>query len=184
MHLTLNLAFCFPPWLIACLNEESYPVHGGSVSSNKGVRGAKMQLSQGKDISNLQSASSSVATDNNSPVVPSTGFVDPDIEATLSQKMCSTFPVGPVDAKESDNVEPILQPQSEINLTNLNDCTAQDSQSEDGDLYLSECRLLLVGFEASEMRRLVNMVRRGGGSRYVLFNDKLTHIVVGTPSEM
>ncbi|PON91554.1 BRCT domain containing protein [Trema orientale] len=143
-----------------------------------------MQLSQGKDIGNLQSAPSSVATDTNSTVVPSAGFVDPDIEATLVQKTCSTFPVAGVNVKESDNAESTLQPQNEINLTNLDDCVANDSQSEDSDLYLSECRILLVGFEASEMRRLVNMVRRGGGSRYVLFNDKLTHIVVGTPSEI
>lgn len=156
----------------------------GSVSSNKSVRGVKVQLSQGKDISNLQSAPSSVATDTNSPLCPSASFVDPEIEATLSQKTCSTLPDAPVDVKESDNVEPILKLESEINLTNLDDCVANDSQSEDGDLYLSECRILLVGFEASEMRRLVNMVRRGGGSRYVLFNDKLTHIVVGMPSEM
>ena len=140
-----------------------------------------MQLSHGKDIGILQSVSSSMATDTNSQVVPSTGFVDPDIEATLSQ---NTSSAAPVYVKEGDNLEYAAQPQCEINLTNFDGCVADDSQSEDSDLYLSECRILLVGFEASEMRRLVNMIRRGGGSRYVLFNDKLTHIVVGTPSEM
>ncbi|XP_062097830.1 uncharacterized protein LOC133803732 isoform X2 [Humulus lupulus] len=169
----------------ARLNEESYPVQDGSVSSNKSIRGVKTQLSQGKDIGNLQSAPSSVATDTNSTMIHSAGFVDPDVEATLSQRMCSTFPDAPANVKQSDSVEPSLQSQrSEINLTNLDDCVANDSQSEDSDLYLSECRILLIGFEASEMRRLINMVRRGGGSRYVMFNDKLTHIVVGTPSEI
>ncbi|XP_062116606.1 uncharacterized protein LOC133830610 [Humulus lupulus] len=153
----------------ARLDEDSYPVQGGgSVSSKK--RGVKMQLSQGKDIGNLQAAPSSVATDTNSSVILSGGFVlDSDIEATLSQRTCSTFPVAPVNFKQSDGEEQSV---------------ANDSQYEDSDLYLSRCRILLVGFEASEMRRLVNMVRRGGGSRYVLFNDKLTHIVVGTPSEI
>ncbi|KAK6143199.1 hypothetical protein DH2020_023547 [Rehmannia glutinosa] len=62
-------------------------------------------------------------------------------------------------------------------------CIADDSQCEDDDLYLSECRILLVGFEASELRKLVDMVRQGGGSRYMSFNQKLTHVVVGNPSE-
>ncbi|MCI68848.1 DNA topoisomerase 2-binding protein 1-like, partial [Trifolium medium] len=44
--------------------------------------------------------------------------------------------------------------------------------------YLAECRIL-----ASEMRKLVNMVRKGGGSRCLSFNDKLTHIVIGNPTE-
>ncbi|KAL6211993.1 hypothetical protein ACLB2K_017216 [Fragaria x ananassa] len=43
------------------------------------------------------------------------------------------------------------------------------------------CRISLVGFEASEMRRLVNIIRRGGSTCYMSFNDRLTHIVVGTP---
>lgn len=142
-----------------------------------------MQLSQGKDISNLRSAPSSVATETNS-AVPSAGFVDPDTETTLSQSTSSTFLATQDYVKECENVETVLQPQRDINLTNLDGCVADDSQSEDNDLYLSESRILFVGFQASEMRRLVNMVRRGGGSRYVLFNDRLTHIVVGTPSEM
>lgn len=76
---------------------------------------------------------------------------------------------------------PPLESKCEVTLE---DCVADDSQSEDNDLYLSECRISFVGFEASEMRRLVNIVRRGGGSRYMSFSDRLTHIVVGTPSEM
>ncbi|KAF4373146.1 hypothetical protein F8388_019328 [Cannabis sativa] len=169
----------------ARLNEESYPVQGVSVSSNKGIRGVKVQLSHSKDISNLQSAPSSVATDSNSSVILSAGFMDPDVEATLSQRMCSKFPVAPVNVKQSDSEQPSLHSQiSEINTINLDDCVANDSQSDDSELYLSECRILLVGFEASEMRKLVNMIRRGGGSRYAIFDDKLTHVVVGFPSEI
>lgn len=142
------------------------------------------QLSQGKDIGSLQSSSSLLTADTYLPAVSCGGFVDPDTEATLSQNTSSTFSgAAPVTEKEGDSEVPIVQSKSEINLINVDDCVANDSQSEDSDLYLSECRILFVGFEASEMRRLVNIVRRGGGSRYMLFNDKLTHIVVGTPSE-
>ncbi|PIN17298.1 hypothetical protein CDL12_10034 [Handroanthus impetiginosus] len=70
------------------------------------------------------------------------------------------------------------------NDSNFAQCVADDSQSDSDDLYLSECRILLVGFEASELRKLVDMVRRGGGSRYVCFREKLTHIIVGNPSEI
>ena len=141
-----------------------------------------MQFSQGKDIGNSQSVPSSMAAETNSLVVPTSGSVDPDMEATLSQGTSSTFPAAQVYVKEGDNLEHVAQPQCD--LTNLDGCVADDSQSEDSDLYLSECRILLVGFEASEVRRLVNIIRKGGGSRFVSSNDKLTHIVVGTPSEM
>lgn len=142
-----------------------------------------MQVSQGKDVGDLQSASSLLAADTYLPAVSSGGFVDPDIEATLSQNTSSTLSAAPVSEKEGNRDVPTVQSENEINPINVDDCVANDSQSEDSDLYLSECRILLVGFEASEMRRLVNMVRRGGGSRYMFLNDKLTHIVVGAPSE-
>ncbi|KAF3447039.1 hypothetical protein FNV43_RR12219 [Rhamnella rubrinervis] len=168
----------------ACLNEESYPVQGGAVSSNKSIRGSvKKQLSQGKDIGSLQSASSFLTADTHLPAVSCGGFVDPDTEATLSQNTSSTFSAVPVTEKEGDSEVPIVQSKSEMNPINVDDCVANDSESEDSDLYLSECRILLVGFETSEMRRLVSIIRRGGGSRYMLSNDKLTHIVVGAPLE-
>lgn len=86
----------------------------------------------------------------------------------------------PVVSKDGAIEAPTAQTRNE---SNSDVCVANDSQSEDNDLYLSDCRILLVGFEASEMRKLVNMVRRGGGSRYVSYNNGLTHIVVGTLSE-
>lgn len=58
----------------------------------------------------------------------------------------------------------------------------EDSQSEDNDLYFLNCKIHLVGFDASEMHGLVNMVRRGSGSRYMCLNDQLTHVVVGNAS--
>ena len=136
--------------------------------------------SQDKGNVNFQSASSSLVADSNLQAVPCGGIADPDLEATLSQNTCSTFLVAPIIIKEEEAGEPAMQNKDENKLDGL---VADDSQTEDSDLYLSDCRILLVGFEASEMRKLVNMVRRGGGSRYMSFNDKLTHIVVGNPSE-
>ncbi|KAK1388394.1 hypothetical protein POM88_016572 [Heracleum sosnowskyi] len=68
--------------------------------------------------------------------------------------------------------------------TNFDGCVADDFQKDDNDLYLSDCRIALVGFKASEMRKLVSIICRGGGSRYMSLNENLTHIVVGTPSEI
>jgi topoisomerase (DNA) II binding protein 1 len=95
--------------------------------------------------------------------------------------MSSMFSDRPVSIKVLDCDKPMVKETIE---TNLDGCVADDSQSEDSDMYLSECRISLIGFEAPELRKLVNMVRRGGGSRYMTFNDKLTHIVVGAPTEV
>ncbi|KAJ1397083.1 BRCT domain [Sesbania bispinosa] len=137
----------------ACLNEESYPVQNGSVSSHKVTRGSTVQHSQEKDV-----------------------CMDRDLEAT--QTSVSNIPLS---VKEADAEAPPLPSSNELNFDGA---VAYDSESDDNGLYLSECRILLVGFEASQMRKLVNMVRKGGGSRYMSFNDKLTHIVIGNPTEM
>lgn len=64
------------------------------------------------------------------------------------------------------------------------DCyVAEDSEAENDDLYLSNCRISLVGFDEKEMLRLVMMIRNGGGSRHILLSEKLTHIILGAPSE-
>ncbi|KAJ7965505.1 DNA topoisomerase 2-binding protein 1 [Quillaja saponaria] len=128
----------------------------------------------------MQSAACSSVADSDLPVCCNK-FVDRDQEATDSQNFSSAFSNAPVSVTKADSEAHIVQLNNEVNLDST---VASDSQSDDSDLYLSECRILLVGFEASQMRRLVNMVRRGGGSRYMSFNDKLTHIVIGIPSEM
>ncbi|EOY16434.1 Topbp1, putative isoform 1 [Theobroma cacao] len=166
----------------ACLNEESYPVQGGCSSSKKNVSGSlSTQHSQDKFRGSSLSATSLMISDFNLSTVPPTGVGDPDLEATLSQNIPSMVSDAQVIVKEDGGEAPTLQPSNE---TKLDGCVANDSESEDNDLYLSDCRISLVGFEASEMRKLVMMVRRGGGSRYMSCNDKLTHIVVGTPSEV
>ncbi|CAM6102548.1 unnamed protein product [Calypogeia fissa] len=48
-------------------------------------------------------------------------------------------------------------------------------------MYLSGCRFFLAGFESLEMRRLVHMVLNGGGTRYMEFNERVTHVVLGKP---
>ncbi|KAM1022887.1 hypothetical protein ACFX13_044495 [Malus domestica] len=169
----------------ACLHEESYPVQGGSISSNKSVRGCfTLQNSQSSASGNLQFVPPSVVADSNLTAAPCSGTVDSDLEATVSQKMTTIFSYAPFVVKNEDSKAPTFDPLESKSEVNLDGCVADDSQSEGDDLYLSECRISLIGFEASELRRLVNMVRRGGGSRYMSFNDKLTHIVVGTPSEI
>lgn len=165
---------------VACLNEELFAVQHGSVSSHKVTRDLTMQHSQEKDFGKLHSAASSGATDSNVQVFSCAEFMDRDLEATQSEHMSSVSNV-PLFAKEADSEPLPLQTCSELNFDGA---VANDSESDDNDLYLSECRILLVGFEACEMRKLVNMVRKGGGSRYMSFNDKLTHIVIGNPTEM
>ncbi|KAK7275610.1 hypothetical protein RIF29_16729 [Crotalaria pallida] len=164
----------------ACVNEESYPVQNVSLSSHKVNRDSTVQHGQEKDMRKLQSVASAAAADSNMTAFPCDESVDRDLEATQSEYM-SSFSNASVFIKEADAEAPPVQTSNEMDFDGV---VANDSESDDNDLYLSECRVLLVGFEASEMRKLVNMVRKGGGSRCMSFNDKLTHIVIGNPSEM
>eukprot|EP00268_Persea_americana_P053257 TRINITY_DN6013_c0_g1_i4.p1 TRINITY_DN6013_c0_g1~~TRINITY_DN6013_c0_g1_i4.p1 ORF type:complete len:814 (-),score=125.40 TRINITY_DN6013_c0_g1_i4:2532-4973(-) len=148
----------------ACLDEEFYPVHGAPNSSTAGKSGLKRPHTQHKGTTTLQSVPSNTIT---------------EMEATASQST-SSFSDATVVTKEGSEA-PSLQSGGD---GNLGGCVAHDSQSEDSDLYLSECRILFVGFETTKMRKLVNMVRRGGGTRHMSFSEKLTHIVVGKPTEI
>ncbi|XP_077224366.1 transcription coactivator isoform X2 [Tasmannia lanceolata] len=150
----------------ACLNEELYPVRGASVSSSNAVKvGLKGQHIQDKGV-------------KTSECVPSP--VTADLETTLSQNTGSAFSDATFFTTKETDLEPSLQVRDEAKFQG---CVAEDSQSEDNDLYLSDCRILFVGFEATELRKLVNMVRKGGGTRHMSFSEKLTHIIVGTLSE-
>ncbi|KAI3448827.1 hypothetical protein Pfo_005492 [Paulownia fortunei] len=162
----------------ACLSEESYPVQGSSASSMSTLKTVE-QHSQGKGIRNSQYSSSSMATASDSETNFSAQDMEPDLEILLPN-IYSTFFEGPPLPKEG-NDPPADKHKNDSDFAR---CVADDSQSEDDDLYLSECRILLVGFEASELRKLVDMVRQGGGSRYMSFSKKLTHVVVGNPSEI
>ncbi|KAK9050118.1 hypothetical protein SSX86_030912, partial [Deinandra increscens subsp. villosa] len=148
----------------ACLNEESYPVQKSPGTSMNSQR-TFSKVSRNSECAPHQEISCD-------------GMVDADLETTLSQNMASISDM-PVLVSD-DNTPPCIQHKTSFDT---DACVAEDSQSEENDLYLLDCKIHLVGFDASEMRRLVNMVRRGGGSRYMSLNEQLTHIVVGTPSE-
>ncbi|CAM8939523.1 unnamed protein product [Rhodiola kirilowii] len=165
----------------ACLNEESYPVQGAPVSSINAARASfSSQRSQDTTKKTSQSAFSSAVADSNQQAFPYSDLRDQDLEATLSQKVSFKVP-DYSDFLKEDNGKPSEHPISELQVDG---CVADDSQSEDNDLYLSECRIFLAGFGAPEMRKLVNTVRGGGGSRYMAINNGLTHIVIGDPSEI
>ncbi|VYS51306.1 unnamed protein product [Arabidopsis thaliana] len=153
-----------------CLNEESYPVLG-SIPLTRGVR----DLGVHNGLEKFPSAATASAADS---YVSCAQSRDSDIEASASQNVFPTSMNPSTDVKEPGG-GPTARPQEQ----NIDGCTARDSESEDNDLYLSDCRIFLLGFEASEMRKLAKLVRRGGGSRYMLLNERMTHIVVGTPSE-
>ncbi|CAI9266608.1 unnamed protein product [Lactuca saligna] len=160
----------------ACLNEDSYPVQRSpGTSMNSQRTSLKMQHSQEKVIRNSQGAPISITHQE----ISCDGMADADLEATLSQNMASTCSDIPGIISE-EKTTPTIQPKT---CMDIDGCVAEDSQSEGNDLYFLNCKIHLVGFDAPEMRRLVNMVRRGSGSRYMSLNDQLTHIVVGTPSE-
>ncbi|PIA47580.1 hypothetical protein AQUCO_01400310v1 [Aquilegia coerulea] len=155
----------------ACLDEESYPVQVSSTSSASVMKGGMAgvltgQHSQVKGNITSQSVQSSMIT---------------EVETALSQNMSSAFSDANVFTKCEDSDAANLQPGDE---TKFDGFVADDSQTEDDDSYLSDCRILFVGFQASEMRKLVKLVHKGGGSRCMsLSEERLTHIVVGSPSE-
>ncbi|KAL6513392.1 hypothetical protein OROGR_020878 [Orobanche gracilis] len=160
----------------ACLSEESYPVQG-TFASSLGSLKTMEQHSQVTVVRNSQ-YTSSMATASESNAIFSAQDMEPDHEIPLPDICPSVFEVP--QAPKVDEDPPADERKHDSDFSR---CVADDSQCEGDDLYLSECRILLVGFEPSELRMLVEMVRQGGGSRYMSFNRKLTHIIVGNPSE-
>ncbi|XP_010428809.1 PREDICTED: DNA topoisomerase 2-binding protein 1-like isoform X2 [Camelina sativa] len=156
-----------------CLSEESYPVLS-SIPLARGLRDKGIHHNVQEKFPLPTAVSVSVA-DSYASCAQSR---DSDIEASASQNIFSTSMNPSTDVKEPSE-GPHTRPQEQ----DIDGCTARDSESEDNDLYLSDCRIFLLGFEASEMRRLFKLVCRGGGTRYMLLNESMTHIVVGTPSE-
>lgn len=129
------------------------------------------------DIQTLQKEQSYQEFSNVSSV-PTSRALD-DLEATLSQNIASSFS----DAQEI-NVEDKNAPAEQRKDDPSYDYrVAEDSEAEDNDLYLSNCRIFLAGFEEKEHSKLVNMIRKGGGTRHMLLSEKLTHIIIGAPSE-
>uniref|UniRef100_A0A804JKA6 BRCT domain-containing protein n=1 Tax=Musa acuminata subsp. malaccensis TaxID=214687 RepID=A0A804JKA6_MUSAM len=102
-----------------------------------------------------------------------------DLEATSSQNISSSFSDATKLKNEGMDSAAVQLKDEKM----LNSHVAEDSESDDNDLYLSNCRILLVGFEEVKLNRLVTMIRNGGGTRHMILNEKLTHIIIGEPSE-
>uniref|UniRef100_A0A7N1A2N6 BRCT domain-containing protein n=1 Tax=Kalanchoe fedtschenkoi TaxID=63787 RepID=A0A7N1A2N6_KALFE len=166
---------------ISFVTNRNFLLMGATVSSINAARSSfSSQRSQDTTTKTSQSAFSSAVADSNQQVFPNPDVKDQDLDTTISQKGSFKAP-DYSDVLKEDKGMPSEQPISEFQVDG---CVADDSQSEDNDLYLSECRIFFVGFGAPELRKLVNAVRKGGGSRYMSINDKLTHVVIGDPSEL
>ncbi|KAK9741001.1 hypothetical protein RND81_03G075200 [Saponaria officinalis] len=134
---------------------------------------------QDRNLRNSQPISSSAVSDSSLHAVPSVGNKESDVDVTLSQNISyiSSYDVSTVFKKEEAGAPELPQNNKE-----LEGCVADDSETD--DLYLSDCKIYFVGFDTSDTRKLLGMVRRGGGSRYMFCNERLTHIIVGAPSDV
>ncbi|CAO2152844.1 unnamed protein product [Urochloa humidicola] len=150
----------------ACLDENSYLVCQSSSASS----GLKTSLKE-QHNPEISSASASFQP------IPAASVDD---SVSTSQYVPASFG----DASKISNTDIVGAPdvQEAIEMQ-VDSHVAEDSDSENDDLYLSNCRISLVGFEEKEMLRLLMMIRNGGGSRHILLNEKLTHIILGAPSE-
>ncbi|KAG0529102.1 hypothetical protein BDA96_05G069500 [Sorghum bicolor] len=146
----------------ACQDESSYLV----CQSSSAFSGSKSSFKEQQNPE-ISSASASFQP------VPATSVDD---SVSMSQYLPASFG----DAARISIATPSVQETNEMQVDSR---VAEDSEPENDDLYLSNCRIALVGFEEKELLRLVMMIRNGGGSRHILLSEKLTHIVIGTPSD-
>ncbi|CAL4994372.1 unnamed protein product [Urochloa decumbens] len=150
----------------ACLDENSYPVCQSSSASS----GLKTSL---KEQYNPEISTASASFQP----VPAASVDD---SVSTSQFVPASFG----DASKISNTDIVGAPGvQEANEMQVDSHVTEDSDVENDDLYLSNCRISLVGFEEKESLRLLMMIRKGGGSRHILLNEKLTHIILGAPSE-
>ncbi|XP_021718189.1 DNA topoisomerase 2-binding protein 1-A-like [Chenopodium quinoa] len=162
-----------------CLDEEAYSVQSPSISSASALRKKLISKScQDKCTIKSQSILSSVATDSSLQAAPSVWTTDSDLDVAQSQNLSSGCQNVSFISKDEETERHDLPGDAK----ELDCCIADDSESDDG-LYLSDCKICLVGFSASDVRKLVSIVRKGGGSRYMSCSERLTHIVVGEPSD-
>eukprot|EP01018_Ginkgo_biloba_P019691 Gb_04893 [translate_table: standard] len=147
----------------ACLDDDLYPVQATN-TSKLAKKGIPKSHNQDKEIVSQEIVSLTMAA---------------NLQSSISQRLSSTPSVSLASTKEQAETVGL----SAENTSEWAGRIAADSQNEDNDLYLANCRIILAGFQAVEMRKLVSMVRSGGGSRYMSFSEKLTHIIVGKPSK-
>uniref|UniRef100_A0A0D9XPZ4 BRCT domain-containing protein n=1 Tax=Leersia perrieri TaxID=77586 RepID=A0A0D9XPZ4_9ORYZ len=164
-----NIHIVDPKWIEqsvarkAYLDESTYLVCQNSTNFN----GIKRSL---KEQHNPEISSASFQP------VPTTSVDD---SVATSQYVPASFG----DASKICNTDISAPSFQETNEIQVDGHVAEDSEAEDDDLYLSNCRISLVGFEEKELSRLVMMIRNGGGSRHVMLSERLTHIILGAPSE-
>ncbi|XP_078433783.1 transcription coactivator isoform X2 [Wolffia australiana] len=148
----------------ACLDENHYPVSRAPIPPIKPRSIMRDQASQDQSIRMSESAMSACFS---------------DFDAATSQIASSN----PSDSNKFRTEDGDLVANSTGDGQKFPCSVAKDSEDEDNDLYLSDCRILVIGFEGKDQRKLVKMIRNGGGTRHMLLTEKLTHIIVGAPSE-
>ncbi|KAK9167384.1 hypothetical protein Scep_002575 [Stephania cephalantha] len=121
----------------SCLEEKSFPVQEPAISLKSGPKEKHSQ-------------------DRGSTISPVPCTVMADSETTQSFNMSSTYS----DSTSFNKGEGVERPASEPGDEKKFGCAVADDSQSDSDLYLSDCRIILVGFQAAEMRKLVGMVRR------------------------
>jgi topoisomerase (DNA) II binding protein 1 len=151
-------------WNTVCVDENAYVIRQRSTNYNGIKSSLQEQRNPEKSSASFQSVPATSVDDS-----VSTSQYAP-VSSAYASKICSTDIAGAPGVEETNE----MQVDSHV---------AQDSEAEDDDLYLSNCRISLVGFEEKELSRLVMMIRDGGGSRHVMLSERLTHIILGAPSE-
>lgn len=145
----------------ACLDEDLFPVNAG----------------QEKPI---------VITQLSGPLP-----ADTTLENAKSEVIMSSAP-SVISITPSCNEEQVVENandniRSEISqdeqCISLQQQSLEDSLCEEENMYLSNCRIYFTGFTVPELRKYVNMVRDGGGTRHMEFSHKVTHVIVGKPTE-
>ncbi|CAM0874720.1 unnamed protein product [Alopecurus aequalis] len=147
-----------------CVDENAYVISQRSTIYNGIKSSLQEQRNPEKSSASFQSVPATSVDDSvsTSQYAPAT--------SGYASKLCSTDIAGAPSVEETNE----MQVDSHV---------AEDSEAEDDDLYLSNCRISLVGFEEQELLRLLMMIRDGGGSRHVMLSERLTHIILGAPSE-
>lgn len=102
------------------------------------VKIASSQQNLYRVIRSSESLPSSMVGDQDFHSISATDHADPDLETTLSQNVSSMFVDLHFLAKEDNSDVAAVQSNGEVNHDGW---VAEDSENEDNDLYLSECRL-------------------------------------------
>ncbi|XP_024371130.1 uncharacterized protein [Physcomitrium patens] len=114
------------------------------------------------------------------PVVPPTVQVSRTPVGGLKQEVPSVQEQGTFSSPASNNE---VNASGEQDAEASADTNAERRQSIEKDsMYLSGCRVFLTGFNAAEMKKQVNLVLAGGGTRHMEMNDTITHVILGSNS--